>query len=186
LTVSKELGKGTGLGLASVYGTVKQHRGYITLSSELHRGTSFHIYLPLVDTAHPQPTATAEKIPKGTETALVAEDDPDVRNMLTRILENHGYVVVQAVDGDDAIRVYKERNGRTDLVILDVVMSGKNGKEALDEIMSIDHRVKAIFMSGYTGDIVIGKGIRSEAVDFVQKPVSLAELLSKVREVLDR
>ena len=105
---TKEVGKGTGLGLASVYGTVKQHRGYITVSSELDRGTSFRIYLPLVDTPHRQESALAEEIHKGTETVLVAEDDPDVRRMLTRVLANHGYVVMQAVDGEDAVRVYEE------------------------------------------------------------------------------
>ena len=183
---TKEVGKGTGLGLASVYGTVKQHRGYITVSSELHQGTSFHIYLPLVDAPHRQETAPAEKIGKGTETVLVAEDDPDVRNMLAKMLENQGYVVVGAVDGEDAVRVYKEHKDSIDMVILDVVMPGKNGKEALDEIASINRRVKALFVSGYTGDVVIDKGIRRESVDFVRKPVSVPELLSKMREMLDR
>ena len=181
---TKEVGKGTGLGLASVYGTIKQHGGCITASSELNQGTTFRIYLPLVDAPHEQESARAEEITKGTETVLVAEDDPDVRNMLTIILESHGYIVMQAVDGEDAIRVHNEN--RIDLVILDVVMPRKNGKETLDEIAKIDPCVKAIFVSGYTGDMVIDKGIQSESVDFIQKPVSVPELLSKVREVLDR
>ena len=182
---TKEVGKGTGLGLASVYGTVKQHRGYITVSSELNQGTTFHIYLPLVDAPRPQQTAPAEKIVKGAGTLLVAEDDQDVRNMLTMILENHGYVVIQAVDGEDAIRVYKENKDRIDLVILDVVMPGKNGKEALDEITRVNPRVKAIFVSGYTGDVVIDKGIRHEGIDFLQKPLSVTALLAKVKAALD-
>ena len=93
---------------------------------------------------------------------------------------------MEAVDGDDAIRVHRERKERIDLIILDVVMPGKNGKEALDEITRIDPVVKAIFVSGYTGDIVIDKGIHSESVDFLQKPLSVTALLAKVREVLDR
>ncbi len=183
---TKEVGRGTGLGLASVYGTVKQHGGYITVSSEPNQGTSFRIYLPLVDVdaPHEQESAHVEKTVKGTETILVAEDDPDVRIMLAKILESHGYVVMQAVDGEDAISVCNEN--RIDLVILDVVMPRKNGKEAYDEIARTGHRVKAIFVSGYTGNIVIDKGVRSESVDFIQKPVSAPDLLSKVREVLDR
>ncbi len=182
---TKEVGKGTGLGLASVYGTVKQHGGYITVASELRRGTTFQIYLPLVDAPRPQTTAPSERIVKGTGTVLVAEDDRDVRNMLTMILENHGYVVIQAVDGEDAVRAYKEHKDRIDLVILDVVMPAKNGKEALDEITRINPRVKAIFVSGYTGDVVIDKGIQHEGVEFLQKPLSVTALLARVRAVLD-
>ena len=106
--------------------------------------------------------------------------------MLTEILESQGYTTIEAVDGDDAVRVYGDHKEQIDLVILDVVMPGKNGKEALDEITRTDPGVKAIFVSGYTGDIVIDKGIQSEGVDFLQKPISVTALLAKVREVLDR
>ena len=105
---------------------------------------------------------------------------------MTGILENSGYVIIQAVDGEDAIRLYKENKDRIDLVILDVAMPRRNGKEALDEIARIGPRVKAMFVSGYAGDVVLGKGTRNESVDFVQKPVSALKLRSKVREVLDR
>ena len=183
---TKEVGKGTGLGLASVYGTVKQHGGYITVSSRPYEGTTFRIYLPLVDTARRETAAPADELKRGTETVLVAEDDPDVRRMLTIILESNGYAVIQAADGDEAVRAYKENKEKIGLVILDVVMPGKNGREVLDEIVRMSPQVKAIFVSGYTGDVVIDKGIRSESVDFVQKPVSVGVLLTKVREVLDR
>jgi CheY-like chemotaxis protein len=106
--------------------------------------------------------------------------------MLTVILESHGYVVVQAVDGEDAVRTYSEHKDEVKLVVIDVVMPGKNGGEALDEIAQIDPLIRALFVSGYTGDIVIDKGVRSDSVDFVQKPVSVPTLLKKVREVLDR
>ena len=106
--------------------------------------------------------------------------------MFTSILESQGYVTIEAVDGDDAIRRHEEHKGKVDLVILDVVMPGKNGKEVLDEITRIDPGVKAVFVSGYTGDVVIDKGIQSESIDFLQKPVSVPALLAKVREVLER
>ena len=105
--------------------------------------------------------------------------------MLTRVLESHGYETIEAVDGNDAIRVHRQHK-HVDLIILDVVMPGKNGKETLDEITLANPRAKAIFVSGYTGDLVIDKGVQRESVDFLQKPISVNALLAKVREVLDR
>ncbi len=183
---TKEVGKGTGLGLASAYGVVKQHKGYITVSSLPLKGTAFDIYLPFLD-SHPLREAPARaETAKGRETILVIEDDRDVRYMVAGILESHGYRTIGAVDGDDAIRVYHNHRDGIGLIILDVVMPGKNGKEVFDEIAGFDPGVKAIFMSGYTGDIVIGKGVLEERMDFLQKPLSAAKLLEKVREVLDR
>ena len=101
-----------------------------------------------------------------------------MRKMLTEILQSQGYITMEAIDGDDAIRVHHEHR-KVDLIILDVVMPGKNGKEALDEITRTDPRVKAIFVSGYTGDIVIDKGIQSEGIDFLQKPLSATACLRK-------
>ncbi len=183
---TKEVGKGTGLGLASVYGIVKQHEGFITVESDLRRGTTFDIFLPLLQHGSSQEDAPSDTIRKGTETLLIVEDDLDVRKMMTRILQSHGYATIEAADGYEAVRVYREHKGAIDLVLLDVVMPGKNGKEVFDEIAAINPRVKAIFVSGYTGDVVIDKGIQSEKVDFLEKPLSLARLQAKVREVLDR
>jgi two-component system NtrC family sensor kinase len=183
---TKEVGKGTGLGLASVYGIVKQHEGYITVRSQLFKGTTFDIYLPLVEATVQQPAVTSAALQGGSETILVLEDDRDVRNMITKILSNQGYDTLEAANGDDAIRVFEEHKEKIKLVILDVVMPGKNGREVFDEITRIEPRAKAIFMSGYTGDIVIDKGIQKEDVEFLQKPLSVAKLLAKVREVLDR
>jgi len=183
---TKEVGKGTGLGLASAYGIVKQHDGYITVSSALSMGTTFDIYLPLIDTPHPRRVSAVPETKGGAETILIVEDDRDVRSTLTRILEKQGYITIEAMDGDDALRLYEEHRTEVDLIILDVVMPGRNGKEVLDEITRINPSVKAVFVSGYTGDIVIDKGVENDSVDFLQKPLSVPKLLSKVREVLDR
>jgi len=183
---TKEVGKGTGLGLASAFGIVKQHNGYITVASRLSEGTTFDIYLPLADvTGRPRAPGGAE-VKGGSETILVLEDDADVRRMITKILSGQGYATLEASNGDDAIRVYDEHRDRIGLVIMDVVMPGKNGKEVFDEIARIDPRIKAIFMSGYTGDIVIDKGVQKDKVDFLQKPLSIPQLLATVRQVLDR
>ena len=183
---TKEVGKGTGLGLASSYGIVKQHNGYITVSSLPFKGTTFDIYLPLLKAPFTGEAYGTEEIKGGSETILVVEDDHDVRKLVTEILKSHGYTAMEAVDGDDAVRVYREHKEHIDLVILDVVMPGKSGKEALDEITRLDPQVKAIFVSGYTGDVVIDRGIQSESTDFLQKPISIPTLLAKVRKVLDR
>ena len=183
---TKEVGKGTGLGLASAYGIVKQHGGYITVSSTPFQGTTFDIYLPLLKTPSRQRSRVKGDVRGGTETILIVEDDRDVRNMLTKILESQGYTTLEAVDGDDAIEVYNVHKEKVDLVILDVVMPGKNGKEVLDEITRTNPFVKAVFVSGYTGDVVLDKGIQNENVDFLQKPLTVQGLLAKVREVLDR
>jgi PAS domain S-box-containing protein len=183
---TKEVGKGTGLGLASAYGIVKRLKGYIAVSSVPFKGTTFDIYLPLINPPPQEEAPAVEEIRRGTETILIVEDDGDVRSMLPEILRTKGYATIEAVDGDGAIKVHREHKEKIDLIILDVVMPGKNGKEALDEIIRADPGVKAIFLSGYTGDIVIDKGIEKEGVDFLQKPLSATALLSKVREVLDR
>jgi PAS domain S-box-containing protein len=183
---TKEVGKGTGLGLASVYGIVKQHNGDVTVSSTPFKGTTFDIYLPLVK-ATPRQKATAKRdVRGGTETILIVEDDRDVRHVLRTILEGQGYTTIEAIDGDDAIKTHREHKENIDLIILDVVMPGKNGKETLDEITRTDPLAKTIFVSGYTGDIVIDKGVHSESADFLQKPLSISALIAKVREVLDR
>ncbi len=183
---TKEVGKGTGLGLASAYGIVKQHKGYITVSSLLSKGTTFDIYLPLIKTTSREKASARGTSKGGTETILIVEDDRDVRNMLKSILQSQGYSTIEAGDGDDAIRVHHEHQERIDLIILDVVMPGRNGREVLDEITRADPGVKAIFVSGYTGDVVIDKGIHRDNRDFLSKPLSIPALLGKVREVLDR
>ncbi len=183
---TKEVGKGTGLGLASVYGIVKQHGGYISVSSKPLVGTTFNIYLPQADLARLERPVPADETTGGSETVLVVEDDQDVREMITKILRSQGYATIEATNGVEAVNIYKENRGAIDVIILDVVLPAKNGKEVFNEIVAIDSRVRAIFVSGYTGDIVLDKGIQSDNVDFLQKPLSVSALLAKLREVLDR
>lgn len=181
---TKETGKGTGLGLATVYGIVKQHKGYITIYSELNEGTSFHIYLPAIKTATYQELGQPVSIATGKETVLIAEDDQAVRNTMAEVLSQYGYTVIEAMDGEDAIQKFKQIGG-VDLIILDSVMPKKNGRQAFEEIRGIDQHIKVLFTSGYTKDIVLGKGIEDGQFNFISKPLSPKALVEKVREVLD-
>ncbi len=185
---TKELGRGTGLGLAMVYGIVKQHDGFINVYSEPQKGTTFKIYLPLIEsevekTANTMPAAYPEG---GTETVLVAEDDQAVRKLTRDILERFGYRVIAAEDGEDAIEKFMDNKEDIQLILLDVIMPKKNGKEVYEEIKRINPDIKTIFLSGYTANIIHKKGILEEGLDFILKPVSPKDLLRKVREVLDR
>ncbi|MCX5814805.1 MAG: response regulator [Proteobacteria bacterium] len=182
---TKVVGKGTGLGLSTVYGIVKQHNGYITVYSEHGRGTTFRIYLPSVDIEKEQKASPVHNIQKGSETVLIAEDDPGIRKFTREILQRYGYTIIEAIDGEEAVRTFMENRNRIGLIILDVVMPGKNGKEVYDEIVKTDPGMKFLFTSGYTRDIMLDKGIREDAVDFIPKPLLPDELLKKIRDVLD-
>jgi PAS domain S-box-containing protein len=183
---TKEVGKGTGLGLSIVYGIVKQHNGYINVESEMGRGTTFRIYLPVVSGQTNEAKAVPGPSPGGTETILLAEDSAPVRRLIREVLTGSGYSVIEALDGEDAIQAFMEHKDRIALVITDVVMPKKNGKEAYEGIQKINADVRVIFMSGYTGDVVVEKGIRDDTVEFMRKPVTPHQLLTKVREVLDK
>lgn len=184
---TKKFGKGTGLGLSIVYGIVKQHKGYIHVHSDPGKGTTFKIYLPAVksEVFATQPT-TLPEITGGTETILMAEDEESVRKITSTILLKYGYDVIETVDGDDALKKFIDSRDRIQLVILDVIMPSRNGKEAYEEMRRIRPDIKTIFMSGYMGDILDKKGIIENGMDFIAKPVSPNQLLKKVREVLDR
>ena len=185
---TKDVGKGTGLGLALVYGIVKQHEGYITVYSEPGEGTTFNIYLPLIQAAARELKPRMPAIPvEGSETVLVAEDDATVRKLISSMLEEFGYTVIEATDGNEAIQKFMENKERVQLVILDVIMPHKSGKTVYDEIGKVSPAMKALFMSGYTVYMVKEKGvIEEEGTNFLSKPVSPSELLRKVREVLDK
>jgi PAS domain S-box-containing protein len=183
---TKEVGKGTGLGLSLVHGIIKQHNGSILVSSELGKGTRFDIYLPLIE----------EHVPKGEskmtaphagqmETLLVAEDEAIVGCFMKRMLENAGYKVITAANGEDAVARFKE-NDDISLVLSDVVMPVKNGKEMLDEIRMFKPDIKVVFISGYAPDVIRNKGMFDEGTDFIQKPFNKNDLLRKVRNILDR
>ena len=183
---TKEVGKGTGLGLSIVHGIVEQHRGYIAVNSRPQGGTVFHVYIPTAGASAEEAESVFPVAKGGTETILIAEDDEQVRDLTTEILQSAGYNVVEATDGEDAVRKFVEHGEAVRLILLDVVMPGKNGKEAYEEIRKTNPYIKAIFMSGYTGDMVIGKGISEKEYDLIQKPLSPNELLLRVREAIDR
>lgn len=182
---TKEVGKGTGLGLAVVYGIIKQHEGFINVYSEPGRGTTFKIYLPLI-VAQVGETASAEEEhpPGGTETILLAEDDETVRNMTRTVLEQSGYTVITAIDGQDAVNIYGENKDRIHLLLFDLIMPRKTGKEAYDEIRAVTPGVKVLFISGYAPDMVRQKLLLEDKVLVVSKPMKPTELLKKVRETL--
>jgi PAS domain S-box-containing protein len=185
---TKEVGKGTGLGLAMVYGIIKQHDGYITVESASGQGTTFTLYLPMLQGAlvEDRPDEQAAHAPGGTETVLVAEDDELVRSIITATLAEFGYTVLEASDGEEAIQKFKEHCGDIRLIILDVIMPRKNGKEVYAAARALRPDVKALFISGYTADIIHSRGVLENGLHFIQKPLLTGELLSKVRAVLDQ
>ena len=185
---TKELGKGTGLGLATVYGIVKQSGGSIAVYSEPGRGTTFKIFLPADRTAAsaqhtPQPIlATAS----GEETILLVEDDKMVRYLVRTLLEGRGYTVLEAPDGDDALSASAQCQGPIHLMLTDVVMPKMGGRELAERMKVLRPAMKVLFMSGYTDDAVFRHGLLTAEVEFLPKPFTLASLTSKVREVLDK
>ncbi|MCX8030288.1 MAG: response regulator [Thermodesulfovibrionales bacterium] len=184
---TKEAGKGTGLGLSIAYGTIKQHNGYINVYSELEKGTTFKIYLPAFELKpmnYIRKPANNDIYLTGTETILLAEDDKAVRSGITEILRNYGYNIIESVDGEDAIVKFREHKDIIDLLIIDVIMPKKNGREAYQEMLLERPELKALFMSGYTSNIIHKKGILEENINFIAKPVSPIELLRKIRNIL--
>jgi len=185
---TKAVGKGTGLGMSIVYGIVKQHKGFINVYSEAGEGTTFKIYLPLADAAAGEGAQDMVQEPPamGTEAILVAEDDAGVRNLVESLLTKYGYTVILAVDGHDCVQKYRDNMGRVSLVLMDVIMPGKNGREAFREIKALDPGARVLYSSGYTADFMQNRGVFDDGVDLIMKPVQPIALLKKVREVLDR
>jgi PAS domain S-box-containing protein len=183
---TKEVGKGTGLGLAVVHGIVKQHNGYIKVYSEVGKGTIFKIYLPLTgQSAEEMEEKPDDLIKGGTETILIAEDDASLRKLSKTVLSHYGYRVIEAFDGEDAVQKFAENRDSIKLLILDGIMPKKNGKEAFDEIRKLCPGIKTIFLSGYANDIFPLNGLSDKEAVFIQKPVTPRNLLRKVRETLD-
>lgn len=185
---TKGIGEGTGLGLAIAYGIIKQHDGYIHVYSKVGEGTTFKILLPLTEESalkYQEGEKTA-LLSGGTETILVAEDDAPLRKLASMVLESFGYAVITARDGEDAVNKFIENKDRIELVVLDMIMPVKSGKEAYEEIKRIRPDIKALFASGYTMDIITKKELHDKGLGFIPKPVAPKDLLKKVREALDK
>jgi CheY-like chemotaxis protein len=184
---TKDVGRGTGLGLSMVYGIIKQHDGFIDVYSKPGIGTKFKIYLPLSEAeVKGEEKAGSLSVQGGTETVLVVEDDEAVRRLSRDILQNYGYRVIEAEDGEEAIEKFKENKEKINILLLDVILPKRNGKKVYDEIRKIKPDIKALFLSGYAENLLQNKGILEEGLNFMPKPVSANYLLRNVREVLDK
>jgi polar amino acid transport system substrate-binding protein len=186
---TKEIGKGTGLGMAIVYGIVKQHNGFINVYSEPDQGTTFRIFMPIYKTnqqVQDDKLVIVSPPQGGTETILLVEDDVGVRVLIESILAGYGYNVIQAVDGQDAVEKFSKNKSSIAMIIMDMIMPKKNGKEAYDAISLLQANVKVLYSSGYTADFIKSRGVSEEGVELIMKPVQPMELLRKIREILDR
>jgi CheY-like chemotaxis protein len=184
---TKDTGKGTGLGLATVYGIVRQNNGFINIYSELGQGTTFKVYLPLHATTIEQTpqTGTVESAVLGHETILLVEDDSMHLEITKHMLETLGYTVFPAATPDEAIRIAGTLDGKIHLLMTDVIMPEMNGKDLNRNMLSLDPNLKCLFMSGYTANVIAHHGVLDVGIHFVQKPFSMNDLAEKLREVLE-
>jgi PAS domain S-box-containing protein len=183
---TKEKGRGTGLGLATVYGIVQQSNGRIEVHSEQGEGTTFRVYLPRLDTPAPaeKPTLLTTATERGSETILVVEDHDDVRQMIIASLESCGYHVLQAPHGRAALTLAEGYPGTIDLLVTDVIMPGMTGKEVADRLKPLLPEMKVLYISGYSGEVIAHRGVLDASVAYLPKPFTPATLAAKVREVL--
>jgi two-component system cell cycle sensor histidine kinase/response regulator CckA len=186
---TKEVGKGTGLGLATVYGIVQQHKGFILLDTKIKEGTEFELYFPAsgIMSATTTPTTEANVISKGVETILVVEDEESLRNLVCHVLARQNYVVIQARSGVDALRIWESRGHEIDLVVTDLVMpDGLSGFQLAEKLAAKKPGIKVIYTSGYSPEISNNDSILREGVNFLPKPYPPDLLIRTVRATLDR
>jgi CheY-like chemotaxis protein len=184
---TKEVGKGTGLGLSTVYGIVQQSKGHIWLYSELGRGTTFRVYFPRTDReATDMRTPVPPQSLQGTETVLVVEDEEAVRAIMSAVLRRNGYTVIEAPNGEVALRLCSTYDAPIDLVVTDVIMPVMGGKELADRLLQLRRELKLLFVSGYTENAIVEHGELERGISFLQKPITPSAFAIKVREVLDR
>ena len=183
---TKERSEGTGLGLATVFGIVKQHQGYIWVYSEPGQGTTFKLYLPLVESAnHPlEIAATEAEARKGTATILVVEDEEMVRELICKTLATYGYNVLEANNALHALTLAEEHKEGIDLVLTDIIMPQMNGHKLYQQIVASYPNIKSLYMSGYTDNVIAHHGILNRGINFIQKPFTVQSLIQKVRDVL--
>jgi len=174
--------------LATCFGIVKQSGGHIAVESEWGKGTTMRIYLPRVEQTAEYHQATVKRadMPKGTESILLVEDEPGVRKIASTVLRELGYEVIEATVGEEALRIIRERNGKSiDLLVSDVIMPEMNGKELADQVLFSHPETKVLFISGYAADAIDQHGVSDESLNLLQKPFTASVLAAKVREVLD-
>ena len=181
------MGKGTGLGLATVFGVVKQCQGHIWVYSEPNQGATFKIYLPcLPETSAALPEFdVSRRLPTGTETILVVEDEVSVRDLAIRTLRGQGYTILEAGNGEEALHVAYEYPEKIDLLFTDVVMPQMGGKVLAKRLKAVRPDIKILFTSGYTDNAIVHYGILDSGIAFVQKPFTLEVLVRRVRQALD-
>ncbi|MCE9582813.1 MAG: response regulator [Planctomycetes bacterium] len=183
---TKEKGKGTGLGLATVHGIIKQSGGNIWVYSEPGKGTTFKIYFPSVSesVAHPAPAA-ARDIPRGSETLLLVEDEPAVRKLACTVLRGKGYAVLEAGSGPEAIEIFMKQSDQIRLLVTDVVMPGLSGRDLHKRLIELKPNLPVLYVSGYTSNAIVHHGVLDQGINFLQKPFTAEGLARKIREVLD-
>ncbi len=181
---TKDVGKGTGLGLATIYGIVSQNAGFIEVSSQIGQGTTFNIYLPKLIDETIQELQSETALQSGSGTILVVEDEESVRKMIALMLQQHGYKVITMASPLEAIELFRDPNIKTDLILSDVIMPGMSGKEMMQVIDSVRSGVKVLYMSGYTSEIISQKGILENRVNYIQKPFDISKLNEAIKKVL--
>ncbi|MCG6892379.1 MAG: response regulator, partial [Desulfobacteraceae bacterium] len=182
---TRELGRGTGLGLASVYGVIKNHEGFIEVFSEKDHGATFDIYLPSSDAQVVETQTDSEEVLKGSGTVLLVDDEEIILDVNQQILHHLGYQVLRAQSGIEALEIYQNRSGPIDLVILDMIMAGMGGKETYEKLKQLDPKIKVLLSSGYSKEGDAEEILAQGCNGFIQKPFDVKQLSQKLREVLD-